>query len=188
MLRVHRCSVEYVQHPFTGRRFLEHSPLTYSALRQADVGAADSVVLCGLEAAGGDVQLVASVLQLQTIAAKSSRWGRQCNAQMDSRQLGTQHRTSPFVGAPGTLRWLCPVWLNTIASRALQAHAPERGVHLARPEHGPGAGPGDCCPSRQPAACVSGPADTGRAAERHAHSGGQPCAVAPLPCCCDLLL
>ena len=38
------------------------------------MGAADSVVLCGLEAAGGDAQLVASVLQLQTIAAKSDRW------------------------------------------------------------------------------------------------------------------
>jgi hypothetical protein len=56
------------------RSFLDASPAAYSALQAASAGSADAVVLEGLEVAGGDVQLVASVLQLQSLARGTARW------------------------------------------------------------------------------------------------------------------
>ncbi len=55
------------------RRFLDASPAAYTALQAANAGSADAVVLAGVEAAGGDVQLVASALQLQSLAKVTDR-------------------------------------------------------------------------------------------------------------------
>jgi hypothetical protein len=59
--------------PRLPRRFVDGSPAAYSSLQAAGAGTACSVVLSGLEAGGGDVQLVASVLQLQSLAKAAGR-------------------------------------------------------------------------------------------------------------------